>query len=238
MKKLNMIPKLSLSTQILWWVCRGALFVWGTVGMLYGYNYQFLQGLFAIAFTHLWDMFQLFGGRSFITQVPSSLQTLLNLFITFGCVVGSSLNTFTDFKLIDIPEHIFAGYLACAFGFVLGSLMQGEKAPLKPAIQAMFALTLGISILVAWEFYEFTMDRLYGFDLQHGALPDSAGLTDTMLDLILGTGGALAAMFIEAFRRNGIIGKNRKEIRARVVAEREAFKLEKKRAYEERENQA
>ena len=231
MKKLNNIPKLPKAVELTWWFCRAALFIWGTIGMFYGYNYQFVQALFAIAFTHLWDMFQLFGGRSFITKVSYRLQTMLNVFIAFGVVVGSTLNLHTEFTAIDVPEHIFAGYLACCFGFELGEIMQGEKTPLKPAVQAMFALMLSVSILVAWEFYEFTMDRLYGFDMQHGTELYSGGLTDTMVDLIIGCAGALTAMFLEAFRRNGIIGKNRKEIRARVVAEREAFKAEKDKAY-------
>ena len=74
------------------------------------------------------------------------------------------------------------------------------------------------------------MDRLYGFTMQHGQTPYSYGLTDTMIDLIVGTVGALIAMFIEAFRRVGIIGgKNRHEIRAKYLAERAEIKKEKMR---------
>ena len=53
-------------------------------------------------------------------------------------------------------------------------------------------------MLVGWEFYEFTMDRLYGFVMQHGQEPNGLGLTDTMVDLILGSAGAVAAMLREA----------------------------------------
>ena len=73
------------------------------------------------------------------------------------------------------------------------------------------------------------MDRLYGFVMQHGEKTNSLGLTDTMVDIILGTAGALAAMLIEAFKRTGRIGKNKAEVRARYVAQREAFKKEKDR---------
>ena len=46
-----------------------------------------------------------------------------------------------------------------------------------------------------------------------------------MIDLMLGSGGALAAMFIEAFRRVGIIGgKGRYERRAKYLAERAEVK--------------
>ena len=90
MKKLNHIPVLPKGHQICWWVCRALLFLWGSWGLLHGYTSEFIQGCFAIAFTHLWDLFQLLGGRSFITRVPYQLQTMLNCFICFSCVVGTT----------------------------------------------------------------------------------------------------------------------------------------------------
>ena len=195
LKKLNAIEPLPKAEERIWWVCRVLLFVWGAWGLLTGYTSEFIQACFAIAFTHLWDLFQLLGGKSFITRYPFRLQTVLNCFICFACVIGTTLNARTSFSYIDIPEHIFAGYLA----------------------------------LVGWEFYEFTMDRLYGFVMQHGQEPNALGLTDTMVDLILGSAGAIAAMLIEAFKRSGRIGKDKAAVRARYVAQREAFKKEKDR---------
>lgn len=233
MKQLNRIPSLLKSHQITWWVCRILLFVWGVWGMMHGYTSEFVQACFAIIFTHLWDMFQLFGGKSFITRYPYTLQTMLNVFICFACVVGTTVNSRTNFTGIDIPEHIFGGYLACTGSFFLSEIMQGKKNPIKISVQAMFSLSFAVTLLVGWEFYEFTMDRLYGFVMQHGQEPYSEGLTDTMIDLILGSAGALAAMFIEAFKRSGLIGKNKKEIRAQYKAEREAYKAYKARLYAE-----
>ena len=40
-----------------------------------------------------------------------------------------------------------------------------------------------------------------------------------MVDMILGGAGALFGMFWVAFAKNGIIGRNRKEVRARVKAQ-------------------
>lgn len=231
MKRLNKISPLPKSHEIIWWVCRILLFVWGVWGLMHGYTSEFVQAVFAIIFTHLWDMFQLFGGKSFITKYPYRMQTMLNMFICFGCVVGSTINSRTDFTGIDIPEHIFAGYLSCVGAFVLADIVQGEKYPIKISLQSLFALTGAITVLVGWEVYEFTMDRLYGFVMQHGQVPYGEGLTDTMVDLLLGAGGALVAMFLEAFRRAGFIGKNKTEVRAKVKAEREIAKAEKAARY-------
>lgn len=238
MKKLNRIKKLPVAVEVTWWICRLALFIWGVWGMLHGYTSEFIQAVFAIIFTHLWDMFQLFGGQSFITKYPAYIQTMLNVFICLGCVVGTTLNTRTDFTGIDIPEHIFAGYLACTGGFVLAEIMQGEKQPIKISVQSMFALGGAMIVLVGWEFYEFTMDRLYGFVMQHGQLGGSYGLTDTMVDLMLGAAGAIAAMFIEAMRRVGIIGgKNRHALREKYLAERAEVKREKMLARQQKDRE-
>lgn len=226
-RKLRRIPTLPKATQYTWWACRLALFIWGVWGMLHGYTSEFVQATFAIIFTHLWDMFQLFGGRSFIKKVPYYLQTMLNVFICLACVVGTTLNTRTDFEGIDIPEHIFAGYLATTGAFVLSGIMQGEKQPIKVSVQALFAMGCGVMLLVGWEYYEFTMDRLYGFVMQHGQKPYSHGLTDTMVDLMLGSGGCLAAMFIEAFRKVGFFGEGKEERRAAYKKEREEVKKAK-----------
>ena len=228
MKKLNKIDGPSRAERITWHICRIALLVWGIWGFFHGYTSELVQATFAIIFTHLWDLFQMLAGeKNFIRQYPSYIQTMLNVFICLACVVGTTLNTRTDFRGIDIPEHIFAGYLSCTGAFVLADIMQGQTHKIKVSVQAMFAMGCSVALLVGWEFYEFTMDRLYGFVMQHGHLPDSYGLTDTVLDLIVGCVGTFAAMFIEAFRRVGLIGKNRKEKREQFRKEREIAKMEK-----------
>lgn len=234
MRKFNKSEPLDTGTQVVWWICRLLLLGWGVVGLLFGYPVQFVQSAFAIAFTHLWDMWQLWGGKSFITRVPAYLQTELNLFTCFGCVVGTSINNYTDFEGIDIPEHIFAGFLACTFGFILCDMMQGEKRKIKPAVQALFAFSFGVAMMVGWEFYEFTMDRLYGFNMQHSIFMTKDGLVDTMVDLILGSAGSLAAMFFEAFRRTGRYGRNKKAKREAYLKSKAEAKIEKEMFYEEK----
>ena len=85
--------------------------------------------------------------------------------------------------------------------------MQGEKRKIKPAVQGLFSLGFGIALMVGWEFYEFTMDRLYGLNLQNSAFNSESGLIDTMIDLIVGAGGSLTGMFITAFSKAGFFRK-------------------------------
>ena len=213
-KTLNSIPKLPTAVQVTWYVCRGLLFIWGAVMLLTGYTTEFLEAVFAIIFTFLWDLFQLLGGKTFITLFPHRVQTMLNLLICFGVVVGSTINKFTTFEHIDIPEHFFAGYIAAAGSYELAVIIQSRQPKdkkLSPALAAMFGLAFSVMLLTGWEFYEFTMDRLYGLNLQRSGFNTEAGLIDTMIDLIIGAAGSLTGMFITAFSKAGFFKQKGKK---------------------------
>jgi hypothetical protein len=221
-KKLNKIGAVPMPQLVLWWVIRASLLGFSIYGILHGSTTQFLMGLFAIAFTHMWDLWQLLGGKSFITRIGYFPQTLLNIFIGFGVVIGYVLNTKTHFAYTNMIEHFLAGVVAAYFAYDFAIVFQGKSRHLSPALAAMFSLLFAVFISVAWEFYEFTMDRLYGYVLQKSDILSEAGLIDTMLDLILASAGGLFGMFFVAFSKNGIIGKNRKAVRAAVKAQSKA----------------
>lgn len=218
-KTLNRIYPIPTGQYILWMVIRVLLFAYGVWGLLNGSVTKFLMGMFSIGFTHLWDLFQLLGGKSFITRVGYFSQTLLNVFIFVGCVIGPYLNDSTNFGYIDIFEHTFAGILASWFGYDLAVAIQGRKHHLKPALAALFCIFFSLGIGSIWEFYEFTMDRVYGYLLQKSMILSDQGLVDTMEDMICCAAGSLIGMFWVAFQKNGLIGKNRRELRAKVKAQ-------------------
>lgn len=223
MKKLNEIPVIPKSHQIIWWVCRGILFLWGASMLFLGYTTEFLEAMFAIIFTHLWDMFQLFGGKSFITWVPYNIFTFLNCFITFSVAIGSTVNKFTSFPYIDLPEHFFAGFIGAVGGYELALIIQSKQPQdkrISPALASLFALSFSVMLMVGWEFYEFTMDKLYGLNLQRSAFNSESGLIDTMVDLIFGSAGALVGMFYIAFKKNNVISKRK----AKKIAEKSKSK--------------
>ena len=217
MKKLNNITPIPKGHEILWWVCRGIMVAFSVYGILNGSVTMFMMGLFAVAFSHLWDMFQLFGGKSFITRVDFMAQTFLNLFVTYSLGVYL-LNTRTNIHFFDILSHAASGFIETWFAYDFAVVFQGKKRHLSPALAAFFSLTFSMFIAVAWELYEFTMDRVYGYQLQTSQLISEIGLRDTMEDTICCVVGSVIGMFLVAFYRNGIIGKNRKELRAQVVA--------------------
>lgn len=217
------VPK---SHYYLWLVLRCGIMAWGIYGMFHGSVVEFLEAVFAILFTHMWDYFQVFGGNAFVIRVPYLSGTMLNLFIFIGVVIGSTLNNRTGFAHFDIVTHFGAGLIGAVFGYDFAVIMQTKHERLSPALASLFSIAFSLAIAVGWEIYEFTMDRLYGLSLQRSIPTSEIGLLDTMSDFICATGGALLGMFLIAFYRNGKFGKYKKSVRRKI--EMEKFKSEKK----------
>ncbi|MGN1161917.1 MAG: hypothetical protein ACI4SX_06695 [Candidatus Fimenecus sp.] len=57
-KPFGYLPK---SQKILWIVLRAVIICWGVFGLFHGSVVEFLEAIFAVIFTHLWDFFQIFG---------------------------------------------------------------------------------------------------------------------------------------------------------------------------------
>ncbi len=202
-KAYGYLPK---NQRILWLALRIIILGWGVYGLFHGSVVEFLEAIFAIIFTHLWDFFQIFGKKSFIIEVEASTQTMLTLFIFIAVCVGSTLNNRTTFEHFDIVTHCASGVLSAWFGYDFANIIYRKRGDLGPAMSSLFSLAFALSIAVGWEIYEFSMDKLYGMTLQKGN-------TDTMVDFISCAVGAVITMLFVAFLRNGIIGKNKEKVK-------------------------
>ncbi len=220
-KNFGYLPK---SHKILWLCLRLVILAWGIYGLFHGSVVEFLEAIFAIIFTHLWDFFQIFGNKSFIIEVDYSTQTMLNLFIFIAVCIGSTLNNRTEFEHFDLVTHFCSGVLAAWFGYDFANIIFRKRGgDLGPALSSLFAVCFSLGIAVGWEIYEFSMDEIYGLTLQKGN-------TDTMWDFITCAGGSVISMLLIAFLRNGIIGKNKEQIKAELKRKKKE-RLLKERLY-------
>lgn len=222
-KVYGILPK---NQRILWICLRVIILCWGLFGLFHGSVVEFLEAIFAIFFTHLWDFFQIFGTKSFIIEVEASTQTMLSLFIFIGVCVGSTINNRTTFEHFDIVTHCASGVLSAWFGYDFANIIYRKRGDLGPAMSSLFSITFALGIAVGWEVYEFTMDSLYGMTLQRGN-------TDTMVDFIACAVGAVVTMLLVAFYRNGVIGKNKEAIKEerRLINEQRLLKEKLYREY-------
>ncbi len=202
-KAFGYLPK---NQRILWLALRIIILGWGVYGLFHGSVVEFLEAIFAIIFTHLWDFFQIFGKKSFIIEIEASTQTMLTLFIFIAVCIGSTLNNRTTFEHFDLVTHFSSGVLSAWFGYDFANIIYRKRGDLGPAMSSLFSLAFSLSIAVGWEIYEFSMDQIYGMTLQKGN-------TDTMVDFVCCAVGSVITMLFVAFLRNGIIGKNKDEIK-------------------------
>lgn len=197
---------LSKNQKILWLVLRVIILCWGVFGLFHGSVVEFLEAIFAIIFTHLWDFFQIFGKKSFIIEIEASTQTMLTLFIFIAVCIGSTLNNRTTFEHFDIVTHCASGVLSAWFGYDFANIIYRKRGDLGPAMSSLFSLTFALGIAVGWEIYEFSMDQIYGLTLQKSN-------TDTMVDFICCAVGAVFTTIFVALLRNGVIGKNKEKVK-------------------------
>ena len=211
----HLIPKGQL---IFWLIVRLAMLI--CAGYSFFIDHDVVMGfesVFCFIFTHLWDLFQIFGNGSFIEEVPPLSQTFLNGIIFVGIVIGSYGGVFDNTTWFDTVMHISAGLVCAVFGYDFAVIIQRKKGTCAATLAAMFALMFALSIAVGWEFYEFLMDTLHGTNLQlakageETALFDLSkyrgeygylGLFDTMTDMMMNTLGGLAGMIFMIILRN------------------------------------
>lgn len=211
---INEIPKVQF---VFWIIVRISMIVCAAYSFIHGDKVMGFESVACFIFSHLWDMFQIFGGESFIIEVPPLSQTLLNIIIFIGIVFGSYLELFDKIWWFDNFMHILSGFVCASFGYDLAVILQRKKGKCSIILAAMFGLMFALSIAVGWEFYEFLMDSLHGTNLQLSkAGPETAmfdiskyhneygylGLVDTMTDMMMNSiGGIVGMVFMIILRK-------------------------------------
>jgi hypothetical protein len=146
---------------------------------------SFLNGVIAVI-TLMITFIPSFIERKFKVQYPSEFEIALMIFIFLSLVLGSMGRFYEIFPWWDIFLHTLSGVLIGLVGFSMVYLLNRstwEKIRLSRAFVALFAFCFSMAFGVIWEIYEYTVDGLFGWNMQR------SGLNDTMTDLIVYTIG-------------------------------------------------
>ncbi len=116
----------------------------------------------------------LFGLPSYIqtrlrVELPQTLEIIIMMFIFAAEILGEVNNFYTIIPFWDTLLHTLNGFLAAGIGFSLVLILnRNEKVmfSLSPLYLAIVAFCFSMTIGVLWEFFEFTMDMLFGLDMQ------------------------------------------------------------------------
>jgi len=146
-------------------------------------------------------------------DIPDFLEVILLTMLFISVVLGFLNDYYVNVKGFDKFTHILSGITLSIIAFqTLYVFNQSKKIALKmePFIMSVFAYTFSITLLVVWEFYEFLADTI-SYNLDNDTLrnmqryqwindslifPQDYGLYDTMIDLLVGAGGALVVVVV------------------------------------------
>ena len=106
---------------------------------------------------------------TFRIELPKVLEIIILVFIFSAEILGEINEFYLKFPYWDTVLHTMNGFLAAAIGFSLVDLLNRNKKvgmSLSPVFVAIVSLCFSMTIGVLWEFFEFGMDQLAGFDMQ------------------------------------------------------------------------
>ena len=106
---------------------------------------------------------------TFKVELPTTLEIIILLFIFAAEILGEISEFYLMFPFWDTVLHTMNGFLAAAIGFSLVDLLNRSERTvfnLSPLFTAIVAFCFSMTIGVLWEFFEFGMDLIGGYDMQ------------------------------------------------------------------------
>lgn len=126
--------------------------------------------------------------RQYNVQIPPEFELLAILFVFASLFLGEVRGYYLRFWWWDAVLHVGSGLLLGLTGFLLVYILnQTDRIQIfmKPGFVALFSFAFAMAAGALWEIFEFTVDNLFGLNMQ------KSGLQDTMWDLIVDAFGAL-----------------------------------------------
>ena len=107
--------------------------------------------------------------RSLNIELPSTLEVIILLFIFAAEILGEINSFYLRVPNWDTMLHTMNGFLCAAIGFALVDMLNRSDRfsfKLSPVYLALVAFCFSMTVGVLWEFFEYTGDRFFGFDMQ------------------------------------------------------------------------
>ncbi len=126
-------------------------------------------------------------------QIPAEFQILALLFVFAALFLGEVRSYYQRIWWWDIALHTTSGLLMGILGFLLIYVLNASKTiafSMTPRFIAFFAFMFAVAVGALWEIFEYSMDLIFGANMQKAMFGDPSGLTDTMWDMIVNTIGA------------------------------------------------
>ena len=109
-------------------------------------------------------------------MLPGTLEVIILLFIFAAEILGEINSFYIRVPHWDTMLHTMNGFLCAAIGFALIDLLNRSERfsfQLSPFYLAIVAFCFSMTVGVLWEFFEYTGDRVLGFDMQKDTILSS-----------------------------------------------------------------
>lgn len=130
---------------------------------------QNFENLFLCLLTLVLFLVPSFIEKRIHIDIPDTLEVIILLFIFSAEILGEIQEYYILFPYWDTILHTINGFLAAAIGFSLIDILNKNDKfaiSLSPVFVALVAFCFSMTIGVLWEFFEFGMDQLLGYDMQ------------------------------------------------------------------------
>jgi len=163
------------------------------------------------------------------TGVPLGLELALLWLMVTDMTLGNWLGLYARIPWYDKALHLSSSTLIGVIGFLVVYVLHlTGRIRFHPWIDGLAILLVTVGVGAVWEIGEYAVDQLLGRATQ-GA-PGWSALDDTMVDLMLDAfGGVIGAIAGSWYMHTSQRSRERVELFARHLAQRERIKLERRR---------
>lgn len=138
-------------------------------------------------------------------ELPSVLEVIVLVFVFSAEILGEISAFYEIFPFWDTVLHTLNGFLAAAIGFSLVDLLnrsERTKFELSPMYLSIVSFCFSMTIGVLWEFFEFAMDMLFGWDMQKDTVVHSIS------SVMLGPANSGTAVAIDGITQVTVNGRD------------------------------
>ena len=136
--KKDPIDKIPKAQFVFWIIVRISMLVCAGYSFIHGDLVMGFESVFCFIFTHLWDMFQVFGNGSFIEEVPPLSQTMLNIIIFIGIVMAHISVFLINFRGLIILCILCRGWFAPVSAMILRALFSAKRGNVRQLLRLFF----------------------------------------------------------------------------------------------------
>ena len=134
------------------------------------------ENVFLCVLTLLLFMMPSLMERKLDIALPNTLEIIILLFIYAAEIMGEIGAYYVNYPYWDTVLHTLNGFLCAAIGFSLLDILNRHSEArfhLSPLYLAIVAFCFSMTVGVLWEFFEYTGDRVMGWDMQKDTVVNS-----------------------------------------------------------------